>query len=94
MIDMERLHTWDGFEEWEPSNNDLEPTEPEPGDYAPFWDDEREWIEPHPDMMGYRCSAGWDHVPRQRRWVDPVGLARLERLPESPHRLYPAGEGS
>ncbi len=48
------------------TNNDLDPTPLDPGDYSPFWDTEREWIEPHPLMEGYRCSTGWLHVAYQK----------------------------
>ena len=66
----------DWFDSPEPSdpitNNDLDPTPLDPGDYAPFWDIEREWIEPHPDMEGYRCSTGWHHVAYQKPPVPPM----------------------
>lgn len=74
---MGRLHDWDTWTEWAPANNDLPPTEPDPDDYAPWWDTEPEADEPHPDMEGYICSAGWAHVTHYRAPVPPVGLARL-----------------
>lgn len=60
------------------TNNDLDPTEPDP-----LWDYQGPsmWAEyiPHPDMEGSVCSAGFAHEPR--RWrrppVEPVGLANL-----------------
>lgn len=64
---------------WQPSNNDLDPTAEHWADYSPWWDTEREWIEPHPDMQGRRCSAGWHHVTYQRAPVNPIGLARIAR---------------
>lgn len=74
---MDRLHEWDAFTEWEPTNNDLEPSEGHWADYAAFWDVGREWVHPHPDMEGYVCSNGFAHVAYQRSPVAPVGLARL-----------------
>lgn len=62
---------------WQPSNNDDVPTPEHWADYSPWWDNEREWIEPHPDMLGYRCSAGWRHVAYQRAPVPMVGLAAI-----------------
>lgn len=57
------------------ANNDLGPTPADDLDYSPWWDTEREWIEPHPVMDGYTCSTGYRHVRRQRSPVDAVGLA-------------------
>lgn len=67
MTDIERLHDWDNFTEWEPTNNDLPPTEPHPNDYGFFWS---MWVYPHPDMEGYTCSTGWVHKPYRRTPVD------------------------
>lgn len=78
---MERLRDWDSFTEWEPANNDLDPTESDPLDYAPFWDTEPEWWYPHPDMDGYTCSTGFRHVARPVLSSPPVGLARIQDLP-------------
>jgi len=66
----------DWFDSPEPpdivTNNDLDPTPCDPDDYAPFWDTAREWIEPHPDMEGYRCSSGWLHVAYPKSPVPPM----------------------
>ncbi len=79
---IERLHDWDSFTEWEPANNDLDPTEPGPLDYRNWWSGGW-WEEPHPDMEGYTCSAGVTHETRWYRPppTEPVGLARIIDLP-------------
>lgn len=60
------------------TNNDLDPTEPDPfHDYQgpSMWE---EYI-PHPDMEGTTCGAGFAHEYHRwrRRPVDPVGIAKL-----------------
>lgn len=63
----ERLHDWDSFTEWEPTNNDEEPTTWQPGDFPScdwrMWDPS-EYV-PHPDMEGLTCSTGFHHIARR-----------------------------
>lgn len=45
---MALIHDWDSFTEWEPTNNDLDPTEPDPADYGQgfdYWDTTPAWME-------------------------------------------------
>jgi hypothetical protein len=87
MSTMERLHDWDSWAEWESANNDLDPTEPDPFDYHNWWSGGW-WVEPHPDMEGYTCSAGISHETYWYRPVPtaPVGLAAVTDLPVAPKR--------
>lgn len=88
MSGMARLHEWDSWAEWEPTNNDLGPTEPGPYDYRNWWSS-GEWVDTAPDMRGYVCSAGVKHEPyfRVPPPTPPVGLAGITDLPAGPARL-------
>ena len=67
---------------WEPCNNDMEPTEAQPGDYElPEWDDWDEDANRHEALMGGWCAHHPDR-PADGRIVGSYTPSRP--LPDAP----------